>query len=40
MNGLSSARDAPIIEMEPFHYNNLLDFGRGIEAHSVPFKVT
>ena len=36
-DGLSTIREAPIIEMEPFHYNDLLDFLKGIEAHRFLF---
>jgi hypothetical protein len=32
--------EAPIIEMESFHDNDLLDLFRSIEAHGIPFKVT
>ena len=32
-DGLSSIREAPVIEMEPFHYNDFFDFLKGIEAH-------
>lgn len=38
-NGLGSAREAPIIKMESFHDNDLLDLSRVIVAHGVPFKV-
>lgn len=38
-NGFGSAREAQIIEMEPFHDNDLLDLFTGKEAHDVPFKV-
>lgn len=32
-DGLSSIRESPIVEVEPFHYNDLFDFHRGIEVH-------
>ena len=32
-DGLSSIREVPIVEVEPFHYNDLFDFHRGIEVH-------
>ena len=32
-DGLGSIRESPIVEVEPFHYNDLFDFHRGIEVH-------
>ena len=32
-DGFSPIRESPIIEMEPFHYNDLFDFHTGIEFH-------
>ncbi len=34
-DGLSPVREAPVMEMEPFHYNDLFDFLKGIEAHRL-----
>jgi hypothetical protein len=32
-DGLSSIRESPIVEVEPFHYNDFFDFHRGIKVH-------
>jgi hypothetical protein len=34
-NGLCTAREAPVIKMESFHDNDLLDLFRGIVAHDI-----
>lgn len=40
VNGLRSTREAPVIEMESFHYNDLFYLFKSILVHGVTFKVT